>query len=380
MTAFLHYGRPARDPVLRHEVAEPVEDSVAFIEYENKRVVVASALDEPVFARREDIVDEFWASHHLGMGRLKRDDKFPAHLLGAEVVLRAVTRVGVSSVIVPPTFPVLVADYLRDKSIEVTADPEAWAARRRRKAPWELEGIERAQRAAETALLAAVRMLRDAERTRDGWLRFEGELLTAELVREAMQKEVLTQGADCERILIQSGDTADGGHDPGVGPLRPDTPCIIDCFPRDRRTGVYTDLTRTFVPGMVSDEIRRMHKLCLEGLDIARQALKPGASDAYRKVAEHFRAAGFATQVDAREEAPLKEGFPHGLGHGVGLELHEPPSMGVRADTLVEGDVVAIEPGLYASGVGGVRLEDTVLITADGVEHFTDPYPYDLEP
>ncbi|HET7482468.1 MAG TPA: M24 family metallopeptidase, partial [Actinomycetota bacterium] len=81
-----------------------------------------------------------------------------------------------------------------------------------------------------------------------------------------------------------------------------------------------------------------------------------------------------------RGSEPLREGFFHALGHGVGLEVHERPRLGDHGDAVAAGDVVAIEPGLYFPGVGGVRLEDTVLVTDDGVEHFTDPLPYDLTP
>ena len=75
----------------------------------------------------------------------------------------------------------------------------------------------------------------------------------------------------------------------------------------------------------------------------------------------------------------MSSGFFHGLGHGVGLEVHEPPSLSRDPSTLVAGDVVTLEPGLYREGWGGVRLEDLVLVTEDGAENLTN-FPYDLKP
>jgi Xaa-Pro aminopeptidase len=165
-----------------------------------------------------------------------------------------------------------------------------------------------------------------------------------------------------------------------MGPILPNQSCIIDCFPRDRRTGAYTDMTRTFVPGEPSEELRKLHTHVREALDIALEALRPGRNDAFRKVSEFFHEKGYPTQLHHQGDTFPREGFVYALGHGVGLQVHEKPSMGLRADELFERDVVAVEPQLAFAGVGGVRLEDTVLVTENGPVHFTDPFPYDLQP
>lgn len=380
MTTFLLYDDSVRSPELRHEVGESIMDPIGFMEHDGVRIVVASVLEESIFGKREDVVDEFWNIHDLGYEDLIREKSLPVHLIGPELILRAVKRAGVTSVIVPATFQVLLADYLRGAGIEVEVDTVAWEQRRRRKSPWELEGIERAQRAVETAMLTAARMLRDGERTSDGRLRFEGEILTAELIRTAMQAELVSQGTESEEIIVHSGDACLNGHDLGSGPILPDQSCIIDCFPRDRRTGVYTDMTRTFVPGDPSDELVALHSHCLAALRIAKQSIAPGNDGAHAAVAQYFHEHGFPTSDHHSGKETLIEGFWHSLGHGVGLQVHEKPNLGRRPDPLVAGDVIALEPGLYFGGVGGVRLEDTVLVTDSGPEHFTDPYPYDLTP
>ncbi|HVF52771.1 MAG TPA: M24 family metallopeptidase [Actinomycetota bacterium] len=380
MTTYLLYDDALRSPELRHEIQEPIMDPVIFIDHDEKRVLVGGPLEQPVMSTRDDVVDEFWSDHELGSEELIKDDSVPDWLIGAELVKRALDRLGARSVVVPSTFHVAVADYLRGKDITVMVDPEAWAARRRRKTPWELEGIERAQRAVDTAMLTAARMLREAEPTASGTLRFQGEILTAELIREGMKAELLRQGAESEEIIVHSGDACLSGHEIGHGPILPNHSCIVDCFPRERRSGVFTDMTRTFVPGKPSKELLALHTHCKNALEIALETIRPGRADAYDKVAGYFEKNDLPTFRSHSGPGPLEEGFFHSLGHGVGLQLHERPWMGRRSDEIVEGDVVAIEPGLYFRGVGGVRLEDTVVVTESGIEHFTDPYPYDLTP
>ena len=380
MDTYLLYDDSVRSPEMHHEIAQNIGDPVIFVESDGHRLVVGSTLEESAFRERDDVVDEFWTYDQLGVFELVRDASYDRGLLGGEMVLRALRKLGTSSVIVPPTFRLQVADQLRAAGIEVTVDTNAWEDRRRRKSPWELEGIERAQRATETAMLSAARMLREAEPTSDGKLRFEGEILTAEWIREAMVSDLLSQGAESEEILIQSGDACLDGHGLGLGPILPNQSCIIDCFPRDRRSGAFTDMTRTFVPGEPSAELKKIFADVRTAMDIALEALQPGRSDAFQKVSDFFHEKGYPTRLHSGDEAGPREGFMYALGHGVGLEVHESPSMGLRSDPLVERDVVAVEPGLYFEGVGGVRLEDTVLITEDGPVHFTDPVPYDLQP
>ena len=276
MTTYLLFDDAIRSYELRHEITEAIGDPILFLDHGDKRIVVGSVLEAAIFEKREDVVDEFLNWETFGYRDLVKDDSVATEDLMPELVGRVLDKLGITKVAVPPTFRLNVADYLRNRGLDLVVDGDGWDLRRRRKNPTELEGIERAQRATENAMLTAARMLREAEPTSDGLLRFSGEILTAELIREAMQAELLPQGAESEEILVQSGDACLAGHDIGHGPILPNQSCIIDCFPRDRRSGAYTDMTRTFVPGTPSDELKNLHTHVRKALKIAFDAIRPG--------------------------------------------------------------------------------------------------------
>ena len=380
MTTYLHHGHTFGDAYMRHEIQEPVMDPVTFIDHGGRRILVAGASERSIFTPREDVLDEFFDRDDLGYRGIVDSGALPAHLIDAEIVLRALASLGIREVHVPGSFPIAVADHLRSGGIQVVPDPEAWDVRRRRKTPWEIEGMERAQRAAEAAMLVAARMLKESEPVGDGRLRFEGEILTAEYLREAMCDTLVRSGADPVAVMVQSGNACLRPLERGRGPVSAGETCIIDCFPRDMGTGAFTALTRTYVTGIPSDEVHSLHGACLQALRIALESIKPGADDVYRRVAGYFHDQGFPTQLHDGAEGSIGEGFIAPIGHGVGLDVRERPWMGERSDGLAFGDVVAIAPSLCFADLGGVRLCDVVLVTEDGPQHLSDPIDYDLEP
>jgi Xaa-Pro aminopeptidase len=172
-----------------------------------------------------------------------------------------------------------------------------------------------------------------------------------------------------------------GGHDPGYGPLPSDLPITVDLWPRDEDSGCWADMTRTFVAGQVTGAVAELRDVVREALEAARSAARPGITGRalYDVAADVVERAGHPTQRTRTPGQTLSHGFYFSLGHGVGLEVHEPPSLGLAGgETLVAGDVIAIEPGIEGvEGIGGVRFEDLLLITEDGSETLTT-YPYDL--
>ncbi len=371
----LIYADTMRSPEMRHEVPVAVPDPFLYVEHDGKRLVLVSALElERVTAAGFEAV----SPERYGIDDLLRDGMRMQDAM-LEVELRAVQELGLTSAVVPPSFPLELADHLRANGIDIAADRDLFERRRRSKTAIELQGLRRAQRAVEAALDVARDMLRRADA--DGTLVLDGEPLTSERIKAEIEQVFNAHGVAAEHLIVAHGAQTSIGHEDGSGAILPDEPIVFDLFPKDRNTGVYTDMTRTYVVGTPSDELREFHRLAKEALDRVIDAAKPGVNgrELMQIACEVFDAHGYPTQLTKKPGEVLTSGFFHGLGHGVGLEVHEPPAMSRSGDDLVVGDVIAIEPGLYRAGMGGVRLEDVAIVTEDGLELVTD-YPYGLEP
>ncbi len=377
MTILL-YGDTVRYPALRHEVPLEIMDPFLFVDHDGRAHVMTNTLEADRIAEvlpgAELVNIAELGLYELVEEGMSRDD---AEL---EVAVRALRRWGVDGAVAPFDLPVAVADRLRGEGIALEVDPPAVEARRRVKNEAELAGIRRAQRAAEAGMLAGEKLIRGAER-RDGKLIDGGEPLTAERVRAAIRDACAALGAPAPPDIMVTSALSGGGHDPGSGPLPADLPITIDLWPRDEQSGCWADMTRTFVNGTVSDEVATLRDVVRDALESVRAAARPGVGgrELYDIAAEVVERAGHPTQRTRKPGETLSHGFYFGLGHGVGLEVHEPPGLGLAGgETLVAGDVIAVEPGIEGlDGIGGVRFEDLLLITDDGCETLTD-YPYDL--
>jgi Xaa-Pro aminopeptidase len=376
--SLLIYADSFRSADLRHAVPLGVPDPFLYAEENGSRHVFVSSMEA---ARvRELGLFDVHVPEELGSDELMASG-IDRRELDAQLALRAVGSLGLERASVPGDFPVWLADRLRADGIELDVDQELFDDRRRAKTEAQLAGMRKAQRAAEAAMDTCRELLRRAE-IRGGELLLDGEQLTVERVKADMSVVFAAHDTTADEYIVAPGAQGAVGHDMGSGPIRPNTPLVVDIFPRDNASAVYTDMTRTFVVGDVPEDVREWHRLCKEALDAAVADIRAGveARSVFDHTCDIFEAAGEPTQRTKKPGEALADGFFHGLGHGVGLEVHEEPSMGRLANrTLVAGDVVTVEPGLYRAGYGGVRLEDIVLVTDDGAEVITD-YPYDLEP
>jgi Xaa-Pro aminopeptidase len=377
--ALLIYGDTERSAALRHELPLAIGDPLLFGIVDGRRHVMTSIIErERIAAVAPDA--ELHELGELGFHELLESGISPTEL-ELELASRAAARMGVTEAIVDPEFPLLVADRLRADGISLTADAETFEARRRVKSAAELEGIRRAERAAEAGIAAAAGLLRRSVADDDGTLTIDGDVLTAEAVRAALRAACAAQGAPAPPDVIVASVRQGFGHVAGSGPLPAGLPIQVDVWPRDERSGCWADMTRSFVVGAVPEEVRAQEALVREALERARGATRPGVSgrELHALACDVFEAAGHRTQRTGPGDDP-SEGFQFSLGHGVGLQVHEAPSLGQSGhEPLVAGDVIAVEPGLWDRGLGGVRFEDLLLVTDDGCETLTD-YRYDLEP
>jgi len=373
------YADTVRSPELRHEVPMIVPDEFLYVERNGDRHIVVSSMEIPRLAELGGFT--LHPLEEFGLDELRRSGMSLGEMFD-ELVVRAVRGLGVERAIVPASFPLLTADRLRAAGVELMPDRASFDRRRRVKTGAELAGVRRAQRAAEAGMSAARNLLRQARPDAGGALEVDGRPLTSEWVKSAIGAAFLERGATADEFIVSHGAQAAIGHHMGEGALRAGESIVIDLWPRDNESACSADMTRTFVIGQIPDEVAEWHRLCKEALDRSIAEARPGitAKSLYDATCDIFEAAGYPTQRTKMDGETLESGFFHSLGHGVGLEVHEQPLLGlVGHEPLVAGDVLAVEPGLYRAGYGGCRLEDILLVTEDGAENLTD-FPYELSP
>jgi Xaa-Pro aminopeptidase len=284
----------------------------------------------------------------------------------------------VGRVLVPSSFPVGVADGLRDVGVELAADEtDVVGEIRATKTADEVDAIRDAQSANEAAMAAAERLLREATVDDDGRLRDDEGVLTAERVKEEIEVTLLRHGCGLDDTIVACGADAADPHDRGSGPLRAHEAVIVDIFPRSKATKYHADMTRTFVKGEPPAELRTRFDVTDEARRAALDEVEPGVSgaDVHDVVCDVYEEAGYPT---LRSDPETEVGFIHSTGHGVGLDVHEGPRVSPDGGELKPGHVITVEPGLYDPAVGGVRIEDLVVGTDDGSENLTD-YPVRFE-
>lgn len=294
-----------------------------------------------------------------------------------------------TAVEVPMDFSVGHADGLRKRGYEVVATPDPFYPERMVKSEEEIASLTQTLRATEDALESAIELIRNAQVTSDGTLEIGrqssdrrhflaseegagsvgGKVLTAEMVRKVLHMQLLERDCIGQHTIIACGIQAVDPHNEGSGPLRANEPIVMDVFPQHADTRYFADITRTVVKGKAAPNVLKMFDAVREGQEIAFRMIKDGVdgSAVHRAILASFDSLGFKTG----EQNGRMQGFFHGTGHGVGLEIHEPPRISPRQDTLKAGMVVTVEPGLYYVEAGGMRLEDMVVVTNDGCRALT---------
>jgi Xaa-Pro aminopeptidase len=330
----------------------------------------------------------------LEFGRVKRTSRFgtvlalepwlekarrawPRRTPGPAQVLALISReLATGPFTVPEDFPAGLYGELRDLGLRPRISRGAIFPEREIKTAAEADAIRQGNRCSAAGIAAAERLLR-ACRVRAGRLLHQGGVLTSERLKVAIEVACIEAGSVSNSTIAAGGDQACDPHNTGTGPLRANELIIVDVFPRVSATGYHGDMTRTFLRGRANDAQKAIVAAVREAQKRALGAVRAGVNgtEVHRRVSETFLSRGFETRRTPRGSI----GFFHGTGHGLGLDIHEPPRMNATFDyELKEGSVVTVEPGLYYPGVGACRIEDVVQVTR-GRARMLSSYPYDWE-
>ncbi|MBI2174394.1 MAG: aminopeptidase P family protein [Candidatus Omnitrophica bacterium] len=340
-------------------------DSFIFIQVGSRRFLLMSDL-ELDRAKAQAQVDGVLSYTLLAQDLKKLKGKEPTMM---DVVGEFLKAHNVSSVEVPADFGVTYADALRQRDCKVTPKPEPFFPERMLKSEEEIAALTQALRVTEDALEKAIELIRNSEIRKDNTLWLGNKPLTAELLRKAMHLMMMENDCVAQHTIIACGVQAVDPHNEGSGVLKAHEPIVMDVFPQHAISRYFADITRTVVKGTASEKIRRMFEAVREGQEIAFGMIKDGVDGAlvHQAILKRFEALGFKTG----EQAGRMQGFFHGTGHGVGLEIHEPPRVSPKPDILRAGMVVTVEPGLYYLDAGGIRIEDMVVVTKEGCRNLT---------
>ncbi len=283
----------------------------------------------------------------------------------AQAAAECLRRAGVGSVRTDRALPMIYAHHLALAGVRVECDPDMGVLERRAKDEQEVNFLRDAQRTTEQAVEMACRMVASAKADAAGALHHGGAPLTSERVKEEIDIWLLRRGFSNEVSIVAGGPQGADCHHRGAGPLSTAQPVIIDIFPRDKSTLYNGDCTRTVVHGReVPPEIARMHRAVVAAKRDAIAATRAGATgqQVHEATARAITAAGYTMGLPNPADPPTYCAMVHGTGHGVGLEVHEPPLLDLGGPPLVPGDCLTIEPGLYCHALGGVRIEDMVIV------------------
>jgi len=286
----------------------------------------------------------------------------------AEVIQVLARKYRISTFEVPHDFPAGLAFALQAARLRVVAVPGAFFPQRAVKSAEEAHYIKAGNAASSAGFKAAEKVLKSTtiHHKRGNQLLYQGKVLTAERLRTIIDTACLEVGAIATHTICAGGDQACDPHCSGFGPLLAHELIIIDIFPRMAATGYHGDMTRTYLKGKANPEQKRLVAAVRRAQKAALQQLRANvdARKVHGAVLNVFSELGYATE---KVEGSW-QGFFHGTGHGLGLEVHEAPRVSVASQKLRKGTVVTIEPGLYYPGVGGCRIEDVAWVQQGGYE------------
>ena len=281
-----------------------------------------------------------------------------------EQIIALLEKINLKRIKVPSDFPVGIFQTLEKRGIQISVQKNEVCPERKVKSKPEISKIRLSQKAAVAAMNAAIEKISSSSVDLKGRLCSGEEILTSEKVRQIIHKTLMEYDCIGMDTIVAGGNQATDPHEQGFGPLFAGESIIMDIFPKSGKTGYWGDLTRTVCYGKANPKLKKLYLAVKAAQQAALAMVKPGvcADEVHLAAVNVFKLRGYETKTVAGKNV----GFIHGTGHGVGLDIHEFPRIGKSGEMLEEGNVITIEPGLYYPGLGGVRIEDTIVVTKTG--------------
>ena len=284
-------------------------------------------------------------------------------------------------------FGINLADQLKKLGISATGEssPTVLEAARETKEHFETNELRRVSRKTSRIVRAAMDALRNMNRKR-GRIFIKNKLATVASVKRMISHMLAEEGLTApEGTIFAIGARSADPHNAGdpADEIREKRLIVFDIFPQ-AESGYWSDVTRTFVLGRADERSRRLFETVCEAQAGSLDFLRAGVTGevAMSRACDIIERRGYRTVRDVFKgtATSVTSGFTHSLGHGVGLTIGERPYLSfLSRDRLKAGQVVTVEPGVYVPGFGGVRIEDTVVITPRGIDNLVNvPKEFEL--
>ncbi len=359
-------GIPATNAALFHRIRFSVGDPVALININGNSTLILRDIEMHRAKQKARADHVACPADFEPAGGLSGDRETATAQAAAEFLKQK----SVESVTADRTLPLIFADVIRRNGIAVHCDLDMGVEQRRAKDEQEVAWLRESQSVTEEAIRLACERIAGASVDADGSLTHDGAILTSERVRTEVDIFLLGKGYATVPSIIAGGPQGADCHNLGSGPLKTGQPVIVDIFPASRATRYNGDCTRTVVHGEISDQLHKMHAAVVSAKRAGQDATRAGVTGehVHQQVISKIEEHGFNIGMPDDSMPDEYCGMVHGTGHGIGLDVHEPPLLDFKGPELVIGDALTIEPGLYSKAIGGIRIEDMVVVTADGCE------------
>lgn len=346
-------------------------DDFCFIQIRGKKHLLMSDL-EVDRAKSTASVDQV---HSLSKLAKAYQEKYENRGTYLDLVSEFAQNEKVKDFFIPANFPVSFADALRERGFKLEVRKNPFFAERVIKTKEEVKAVTQAIRFTEIAIGEAIKALKKTV-IKKGKLYLHGKIFTSEDLKKIINVSLMQNDCIAANSIVACGLQGVDPHDQGSGPLYANQSIIMDIFPRHAGTRYYADISRTVVRGKASPKLKKMYAAVIEAQNYAFKNLRPGvdASVLHQNIQKRFEELGFKTGI----QNGRMQGFFHGTGHGLGLDIHEEPRFGGVKEILKEGQIVTVEPGLYYEDAGGIRIEDDVLMTKTGCQNLVK-FPKVLE-